>query len=128
MTPNEEDKATHKAMKAAYKEMSFKSGVFQIRNIVNDKIYISSSKNLAAIWNREKLTLNFGTHRCPKLQLDWDKFGEANFVFEVLCEIEPKEGDVAGFSRELKAIEKKFKKELNPYNAGGYNAPLPIIR
>lgn len=45
---------TKKEIKDSYKQLKFKVGVFQIRNIINNKIYIESSTDLVAIWNRHK--------------------------------------------------------------------------
>ena len=41
-----------KDLKQDYKQMKFRMGVFQIRNTLNNKIFVDSSMDLVAIWNR----------------------------------------------------------------------------
>lgn len=58
---------------------------------MNRKIYIGSSVNLYRRWNEHKRDLNANQHCNQHLQNAWGKYGELNFVFEVLelvdCEI-----------------------------------------
>ena len=61
---------TKKELTAAYKLRKFKVGVFQIRNLINGKIYIDSSVNVDAAFNRRRVELNFGNHRNVMLQND----------------------------------------------------------
>ncbi|MCW3091638.1 MAG: hypothetical protein JWP81_2707 [Ferruginibacter sp.] len=112
----------HKELKDEYKQKQFKVGVFQIRNTINNKVFIGSSLNLDAIWNRNKVELKFGGHRNQNLQKEWKEFGEENFSFELLYEIEQKEGDKVDYSKEVKKIEAMFIEELQPFAEKGYNA------
>lgn len=57
-------------------------GIYQIRNKVNNKIYLGSSNNFTSRWWNHKKYLNNGTHINPKLQAAWRKHGEHNFIFE----------------------------------------------
>ena len=65
------------------------SGVYQIRNTINDKIYIGSSINIEKRWVRHKRDLVKGNHRNRHLQRAWNKYGEENFEFSILEECEP---------------------------------------
>lgn len=112
---------TKKELLEEYKQKKFPMGVFQIRNIVNGKIYIESSVNLDAIWNRHRVELNFGGHRNPDLQKDWKAFGEENFRYEILFEIQPTEGDTSDPKKELNLLEKMYLDELQPFEEKGYN-------
>jgi hypothetical protein len=112
---------SNKQLKEDYKQQKFKIGVFQIRNTVNEKIFIGSSVNLDAIWNRIKVELKFGGHRNNLLQQEWKTFGEENFRFEILYEIEEKEGDNIDYSKEVKKLEAMFIEELQPYADKGYH-------
>ena len=71
-----------------YKKNSAKSGVYQIRNIKSNKIYIGSAFLLGnRKWKHFKdLILN--KHCNQKLQNAYNKYGKENFVFEILelCE------------------------------------------
>lgn len=106
---------TKKELKAAYKEMKFQVGVYQIRNKINDRIFIGSSTNLEAIWNRHCFTLNMGSHRNKVLQKDWKEFGEANFVFEILEELEQKDGDGLDYNKEVTLLEQMVKEGKSPF-------------
>ena len=112
-----------KELKEAYKNQKFKIGVFQIRNTVNGKIYVGSSVNLDAIWNRNRTELNFGGHRNELLQKEWKEFGEENFRFEILSEIKQDDTENMDYKSELKTLEQMFIEELQPFAEKGYNNP-----
>ena len=60
------------------------SGIYQILNLVNGKIYVGSSNNL---YNRRKSHLSRlrnNQHDNKHLQFAWNKYGESNFKFEIL--------------------------------------------
>jgi group I intron endonuclease len=65
-------------------------GIYRIKNLINDKCYYGSSKNIPKRWKQHKNQLNLKTHCNIKLQRAWNKYGEENFVFEIveLCDIE----------------------------------------
>jgi group I intron endonuclease len=112
---------TKKDLKEEYKQMKFRMGIFQIRNTVNGKIYVEHSVNLDAIWNRHRTQLKFGAHPNALLQNDWKTFGEENFRYEILLEIDQKEEDTIDYKRELKLLEAMYLEELNPFGEKGYN-------
>ena len=60
-------------------------GIYKIENKVNNKCYIGSSKNIKKRWQEHKRTLKKGTHHSKALQNAWNKYGEENFIFEILC-------------------------------------------
>lgn len=112
---------TKKEIKEEYKNIKFRIGVFQIRNIVNEKIYVESSNDLLSIWNRHRFQLNFGNHQNVELQKDWKEFGEDQFKFEILSEIKQGENETSYDRKELKLLEEMFLEDLNPYEDKGYN-------
>ena len=61
-----------------------KSGIYQIRNLINGKIYIGSSVNMKARKRQHFQKLKQQKHRNPKLQNAYNKYGKANLVFEVV--------------------------------------------
>lgn len=75
------------ALKRAYKAMRPAMGVYAIRCRANGRQYLGASPNLPAIFNRERLQLQIGAHRCEPLQADWRAFGESAFEFVVLDEL-----------------------------------------
>lgn len=66
-----------------------KSGVYKIINKVNGKFYIGSSKDIDNRWVCHKRNLNAGIHDNPILQKAWNKYGEKNFVCEVVELVDP---------------------------------------
>ena len=60
------------------------AGVYQIRNMLNGKIYIGSSVNLNKREQEHRSALNNNRHHSIHLQRAWKKYGEVNFEFETL--------------------------------------------
>lgn len=60
------------------------SGVYQIRNIVNNKRYVGSTVDIDVRWKTHKKFLNKGVHYNTYLQRAWNKHSEEKFVFEIL--------------------------------------------
>lgn len=60
------------------------SGIYMIRNKVNDKIYIGLSGNIRPRWISHHSQLRRGLHKNQHLQAAWDKYGEGNFAFEIV--------------------------------------------
>ena len=112
---------TKKELKNIYKEKKFKIGVFQIRNIQNNKILISSSTDLDAIWNRHKFQLDFGSHFNKELQKDFNEVGEEGFSFDILDSLKPKEDVKYDYTDDLKILEEMWLTKLQPYDEEGYN-------
>ena len=62
------------------------SGIYVIRNTVNGKIYVGSSRRIVTRWREHKHALKHGKHT-PILQRSWNKHGEIAFSFEILEEV-----------------------------------------
>ncbi|WP_254562005.1 GIY-YIG nuclease family protein [Dyadobacter diqingensis] len=110
-----------KALRDEYKQKKFRIGVFQLRNLDNQKILIGSNVNLDAIWNRIRSELNLGGFRNPPLQEDWKNLGQSRFVFEVLVEIQQVDTEQRDYAREVRELEKLYIDELQPFGERGYN-------
>lgn len=61
-----------------------KSGIYQIRNLTNNKIYIGSATYFPGRFGGHRNDLRKNKHNNRYLQNAWNKYGESNFVFEVL--------------------------------------------
>jgi group I intron endonuclease len=60
-------------------------GIYQIRNIVNDKIYVgSTSVSFKKRFKQHRNDLRKNKHRNFHLQNSWNIYGETNFAFEIL--------------------------------------------
>jgi hypothetical protein len=112
---------TKKELKELYKQMKFPIGVFQIRNIANNKIFLGSSVNLSAVWNSLQFQLNLGTYPNNELQAEWKKFGENSFVFEILCEIKQDDSPDRNYKKEAEELKELFMAELQPFGNKGYH-------
>ena len=67
-----------------------KTGVYQIRNMKNGKVYVgSSASGIDWRWWSHLSQLRRGIHKNVYLQRSWNKNGEQTFVFEVLEECPP---------------------------------------
>ena len=64
------------------------SGIYQITCLVNLKIYIGSTANFERRLKTHKTTLKNNKHKNPHLQSAFNKYGESNFIYEVVeyCE------------------------------------------
>lgn len=82
-----------------------KIGIYKITNIVNNKCYIGSSRNLPKRIYEHKRQLRKDNHHSYKLQKSWNKYGEENFTFEIICEC-----DV----NQLIVLEQKYFDEISP--------------
>ncbi len=112
---------TKKEIKDEYKLMKFQMGVFQIRNISNGKIFVSSSVNLDKIWNRHKFQLVIGGHKNSELQDEWNRLGADNFVFEIVEEIKESDNPAIDNKKEVEILEEMILEKLQPYGEKGYN-------
>jgi group I intron endonuclease len=67
------------------------SGIYAIRNKINNKRYVGSSKSVYYRWKQQHLTeLRSNTHFNTYLQYSWNKYGEDNFEFIVIEECDLK--------------------------------------
>jgi len=107
---------TKKELKEEYKQTKFPMGVFQIKNIRNDKVFIDNSIDMESKWNRHKMELKFGNHRSRNFQKDWNEYGEKSFVFEVLSELKENEEENINYVNELKTLQDMVIEELNIEN------------
>ncbi len=61
-------------------------GIYRIKNLVNGKCYYGSSKQIEKRFDRHKRELKNNIHINCVLQRAWDKYGENNFIFEIVEE------------------------------------------
>jgi len=108
-------------LKREYKQNHPPMGIYQIRNLTNEKIFVGSSLNLPGIFNRDKFALQMGGHSNKALQVEWNEFGSDNFAFEILDEIEAKEAPGYDYRKDLAFLEELWLEKLHPYDERGYN-------
>lgn len=86
------------------------SGIYAIKNTLNNKMYIGSTACFKTRWRRHRQCLRGGYHHSLHLQRSYDKLGESRFVFIILEECE-------NIRETLILLEQKYMDELRPdYN------------
>lgn len=92
-----------------------KSGIYIIKNIMSDKMYIGKSVNLSSRVNKHFYNLKKQKHHNSHLQKSYNKYGEKAFIFGIIEEC-PKE--------ELDIQERYW---IHYYNTfyNGYNQEIP---
>lgn len=106
-----------KELKEEYKHQKPSMGVFQIKNLLNGKILIDSSTDMVSKWNRHQTELKFGSHRNIDLQADWIEYGDKNFDFKILSELDSKENEPgANYNNELNLLKEMVIEKLNIKN------------
>jgi group I intron endonuclease len=66
-------------------------GIYIIINQINNKYYIGSSINIKQRWMEHKSELKSNKHSNKRFQNAWNKYGEENFIFNILETIKDKE-------------------------------------
>lgn len=112
-----------KEARLQYKLGHRQMGVYQVRNLLNDKIWINSSLNLPGSFNGDRVKLKSGFHPSVSLLADWKEFGEENFVFEILEEIFPRSEPGYDYKADLVFLEDLWIEKLEPFGDKGYNEP-----
>jgi hypothetical protein len=115
------DNNRKKELRNEYENRRRRIGVFQIRNIINGKIFVGASLDLRSIFNRYRFQLSLGRHWNSALQSEWDEYGSGNFVFETLDELAPRNDPHHDYRADLAFLEGEWVDQLSPYEARGYN-------
>lgn len=110
-----------KELKKQYKQTLQPMGIFQIKNLVNEKIFIGSSSNIEGKLNSIKFQLEMDSYVNRELQKDFTKFGANKFIFEIIDILEPKKDPGYDYSEDLKTLEDMWLEKLKPFNEKGYN-------
>lgn len=82
-------------------------GIYKISNKTTGKFYIGSSVNIKSRFYAHKNLLRRNKHDNSYLQASWNKYGEADFIFEtILC----------CFKEDLKEFEQYYLDQYIPFN------------
>lgn len=87
-------------------EFSKLSGIYQIRNTINNKKYIGHSINITLRWYLHLFNLIINKHDNPKLQEDFNTYGIKNFELSIL-EL------FTGTKHQLKKLEQEYLNQLD---------------
>ena len=97
--------------------MMIKIGIYKIKNIVTNKIYVGSSTNIGKRWRDHKWHLKEGIHHNSHLQSSYNKYGLKNFIFSIEIEC-----DVNNLLNEEKKTVLKYRSNDRKF---GYNKNDP---
>lgn len=93
-------------------------GIYRIKNLINNKVYIGSSVNIKQRFREHKRALLNGVHHSRHLQKSWDKYKESSFEWNIL-----------EFITDVSILRKREKELILEYKANdgdfGYNSSLP---
>lgn len=112
---------SQKDIKREYKERKKDAGVFQVKNVVNGKVLLGSSMNLAGPLNAHRFMLTIGSHLNKALQKEWNEYGAESFVFEILEVVKVKDEPGFNVEDELALLEQIWIEKLQPFGERGYN-------
>ena len=92
-----------------------RTGIYSITNTITNKIYVGSAVNIDLRWKEHLNDLRKNKHHSIKLQRAFVKYGEANFIFDVimLCD-----------KSELIVNEQTFIDKLESYKKGYNSCPI----
>lgn len=95
------------------------SGIYLIRNIINNKVYVGQTRNFTNRKRSHFKELGIGRHYNKYLQRSFNKYGSNNFEFEIIerCPID-------FLNQKERFWIKKYKSEYNEY---GYNASYAYV-
>ena len=93
------------------------SGIYVITNLSNRKVYIGQAVEVHKRWQAHKAALRARYHVNKHLESSWHKYGEGNFLFEILekCPIELLDEREAYWIDLFNALDTRF----------GYNKEKP---
>jgi hypothetical protein len=122
-TPMDADR--RKELLRQYKDNPPPAGVFQIRNSINGKVYVSSAPSVDGKLNSQRFMLQAGGHVNRALQADWARQRPEDFVLEVLEYLKPSSPNASAITvrQELADLEKRWLEKLRPFGERGYNKP-----
>jgi hypothetical protein len=100
-------------------------GVFLIRNVANDKVFVGVGQDLRGSMNRHRFQLTTGIHPNDRLQTDWNELGSEGFTFEVVDQIKPPDDPRFESAKELAFTEQLWLEKLKPFGSRGYNKRKP---
>ena len=69
------------------------TGIYSIKNLINNKVYIGQSTQLEKRLSWHRQALNRNDHHNKHLQNSWNKYGSESFVFNIVCECSENELD-----------------------------------
>jgi hypothetical protein len=101
-----------KKLKRDYQQDRRPGGVFQIRNLANEKVLVVAGLEVQGLINRHRFSLEMGGHQNTALQADWKEFGGQGFAFEILDQILPRADPNSNLRADLTALKELWLEKL----------------
>ncbi len=110
-----------KELKKQYAQTPQPMGVYQVKNLINGKIFIASGLNINGKINSCRFQLIHGSHMNRTLQEDFKQTGAEHFTFEILDYLEPNDDPKTDYRDDLKTLEEMWIEKLKPFEPNGYH-------
>ena len=110
-----------KELKQMFKETPIEAGIYKIKNTVNGKSFIASTRNFKTL-NGVTFMLESGGHSNKALQAEWTEFGRDAFRIDILEKLK-KDNEDPYFNEkeELGKLEEKWLENIQPFGENGYH-------
>jgi len=95
-----------------YKETPPAMGVYVIRNVVDNRVFLNASLNVRGAMNRDRFELGLKAHRSKSLLADWLRLGAGSFRFEVLDTLKQRDDPGFDYKSELADLLELWSGEL----------------
>lgn len=104
------------------------SGIYMIKNMINNKVYIGQAVNIERRWHDHISELNENKHINTHLQRAWNKYGSNNFIFSIVekCSEEELNDREIYYIAKYKAHNRKY--GYNKTYGGSNGRPTDEIR
>lgn len=84
------------------------AGIYQILCLVNNKIYVGSSKDIGHRFSMHRYDLRHNRHSNSYLQRCWNKYGEESFQFTILELTLDLQGRESFYIQSLQSFNRRF--------------------
>ncbi|WP_046213228.1 GIY-YIG nuclease family protein [Paenibacillus wulumuqiensis] len=111
-----------KELQEQYKEMPIQAGIYEVRNIPEQKVWVTSTPNLRTI-NGSLFSLELGSFIHRELQADWTRLGKDQFEVNVLEVLKPLENPYERMKDKLQEKEEEWTERLR---SEGVHLYLPL--
>jgi hypothetical protein len=109
-----------KELKQQFKETSVEAGIYLIKNTINNKILVGSTKNLKTLNGITFMLETNGYTTNKELQKEWNHYGKDAFKIDILEKLKKDDGPYFNEKEALLELEEKWLEKLQPYGERGY--------
>lgn len=111
-----------KELQEQYKEIKVQSGIYEVRNIPEQKVWVTSTSNLRTV-NGLLFSLDMGSFVHRELQADWKRLGKDQFEVNVLEVLKPLDHP---YERLKDKLQEKEEKWIERMRSEGMQLYLPL--